>query len=95
MITIDQIQTTFAISLGTSFSVNYAMVRTSAPREYDYGYVIELLSYGKERVVLIPVGSVTYQTERYGSGLYLCSLEDNVPEQWVQEKLLKRLGGDC
>lgn len=57
-------------------------VLTEAPAAYDYGYVIELdANVGKRfgkvvRLVAIPLSHVTYQRQRYSSGLY-SSVIDN------------------
>jgi hypothetical protein len=43
---------------------------TNAPKDYDYGYVIEVEDYDGERVVLVPTDKLPYQTGRYSSGLF-------------------------
>jgi hypothetical protein len=60
----------------------YAPVVTSAPREYDYDYAIELRNTYLEgsvpaRLVLIPGEHLTYQRERYASGLYSSELAEH------------------
>lgn len=53
---------------------NYSLLRTRAPRAYDYDYVIEIGrmdgEFGEERIVAIPKSRVEYQSGRYSSGLY-------------------------
>ena len=57
-------------------SAEYKVIRTSAPKDYDYGYVIELgdapeAKYHKpERLVAMPESRVEYQSGRYSSGLH-------------------------
>jgi hypothetical protein len=52
----------------------YSLLRTRAPRAYDYEYVIEIGrmdgEFGEERIVAIPKSKVEYQSGRYSSGLY-------------------------
>lgn len=53
----------------------YRLLRTSAPKDYDYGYVIEIgtcpgLSGKIDRMVAMPAKSVEYQSGRYSSGLF-------------------------
>lgn len=52
----------------------YSLLRTRAPKNYDYSYVIEIGTmpgeFGEERLVAIPNRSVEYQSGRYSSGLY-------------------------
>lgn len=64
-------ENTYHINIG-SHDVEYALVRTSAPEAYDYGYVIPVPGIGDSdaRFVLIPVESVDYQVSRYMSGMY-------------------------
>lgn len=56
---------------------NYRLVRTTAPKSYDYGYVIEIGVIPAEterdtaRLVAMPRENVEYQTGRYSSGLYI------------------------
>jgi hypothetical protein len=60
----------------------YRLLRTRAPRAYDYGYVIEVgempfrpekneTERDTERLVAIPKESVEYQSGRYASGMYM------------------------
>lgn len=53
---------------------DYSLLRTRAPRDYDYAYVIEIGrmegEFGEERIVAIPKKSVAYQSGRYSSGLH-------------------------
>ena len=53
----------------------YSLLRTSAPVDYDYGYVIEIgtcpgLSGKIDRMVAMPKTRVEYQSGRYSSGLF-------------------------
>jgi hypothetical protein len=56
------------------YSDDYRLVRTTAPKDYDYGYVIEVGTVQgeskTERLVAMPERNVAYQTGRYSSGLY-------------------------
>ena len=53
---------------------NYELLRTRAPQNYDYSYVIEVAKmqgeFGEERLVAIPHESVEYQSGRYSSGMF-------------------------
>jgi len=55
-------------------TAEYAIVRTRAPKDYDYSYCLDIGTVagdrGQERIIAIPKHSVAYQTARYGSGLY-------------------------
>jgi hypothetical protein len=52
----------------------YRLLRTRAPKDYDYGYVIEIGTmqgeFGVERLVAMPEDKVNYQSGRYASGLF-------------------------
>lgn len=52
----------------------FALLRTRAPKEYDYGYIIEIGrmagEFGEERLVACPKRSVEYQSGRYSSGMF-------------------------
>jgi len=52
----------------------FSLLRTRAPKEYDYSYVITIGrmdgEFGEERLVAIPKRSVEYQSGRYSSGMY-------------------------
>lgn len=82
---------TISMSIG-DIKYNYVLVKTNAPKEYDYGYTIPVKSTSKERWVLIPESSFEYQTARYGSGLYFAEVEekDNLLE-YVSQEMFKRL----
>jgi hypothetical protein len=60
---------TEVISLGILSNVNYKLIETNAPVEYDYAYVIPCFKYDDMRLVLIPEESVAYQCGRYASGM--------------------------
>jgi len=57
-------------------SEEYKVLRTSAPKDYDYAYVIELGTFDaekyrkSERLVAMPASRVEYQSGRYSSGLH-------------------------
>lgn len=55
-------------------TANYRLLRTRAPKDYDYGYVIEIGKmqgeFGEERLVAMPQERVNYQSGRYASGMY-------------------------
>jgi hypothetical protein len=52
----------------------YSLLRTRAPKAYDYDYVIDIGTmpgeFGEERLVAIPKRSVEYQSGRYASGMF-------------------------
>jgi hypothetical protein len=52
----------------------FALLRTRAPKAYDYSYVIDIGTmqgeWGEERLVAIPKRSVEYQSGRYSSGMF-------------------------
>lgn len=52
----------------------FSLLRTRAPKDYDYNYVITIGrmdgEFGEERLVAIPKRSVEYQSGRYSSGMY-------------------------
>lgn len=55
------------------YSSQYVLVRTRAPRDYDYGYCVDVGTVGGaciERLVAVPVGKLEYQSGRYSSGMY-------------------------
>jgi hypothetical protein len=56
------------------YSDNYALVRTRAPVDYDYGYCVQVgvvtTEFGEERLVAMPKDRVEYQSGRYGSGMF-------------------------
>lgn len=55
-------------------TAEYRLLRTRAPKSYDYSYVVEVGTmegeFGTERLVAIPRTSVDYQSGRYASGMY-------------------------
>jgi hypothetical protein len=55
-------------------TATFSLLRTRAPKSYDYGYVIDIGTmpgeFGEERLVAIPKRSVEYQSGRYSSGMY-------------------------
>jgi hypothetical protein len=59
---------------------DYRLLRTRAPKAYDYGYCIEIGTmqgeFGEERLVAMPAKSVEYQSGRYMSGMYTPVLID-------------------
>ena len=84
--------TTFKIELGC-FSNEFALVKTTTPKAYDYGYAIEV--YGEdrdERFVLIPVDKLEYQMGRYLSGGF-AAVEDPCDSviEWITERLYAKL----
>jgi hypothetical protein len=56
------------------YSDIYRLLRTRAPREYDYDYVVEVGTmageFGEERLVAMPEDRVEYQSGRYSSGMF-------------------------
>jgi hypothetical protein len=56
------------------YSTQYVLVRTRAPRDYDYGYCVDVGTVGGaaiERLVAVPAGKLEYQSGRYSSGMYM------------------------
>lgn len=55
-------------------TADYSLLRTRAPKAYDYDYVIEVGrvdgEFGEERLVAMPTERVAYQSGRYSSGLF-------------------------
>lgn len=62
---------------------HYSLVETTAPADYDYGYVIPVADVEKTvcgkpgRLLAIPHKSVEYQTGRYMSGLHGARILDS------------------
>lgn len=56
------------------YSDIYRLIRTRAPKSYDYGYCVEVGEMpgesGVERLVALPEDRVEYQSGRYASGMY-------------------------
>ena len=48
----------------------YKLLRTRAPKDYDYGYCVEIGTVGKERLVAMSEDRVEYQSGRYSSGMF-------------------------
>lgn len=52
----------------------YRLLRTRAPKAYDYDYCIDVGTmpgeFGEERLVALPIESVAYQSGRYSSGMF-------------------------
>jgi len=55
-------------------TATFSLLRTRAPKSYDYGYVLEIGrmdgEFGEERLVAMPKKSVDYQSGRYSSGMF-------------------------
>ena len=55
-------------------TATFSLLRTRAPKAYDYSYVIEIGTmpgeFGEERLLAIPKRSVEYQSGRYSSGMF-------------------------
>lgn len=55
-------------------TADYALLRTRAPKAYDYDYCVDIGTmageFGEERLVAMPKRSVEYQSGRYSSGMY-------------------------
>ena len=56
------------------YSNIYKLIRTRAPKDYDYGYCVEVGQVdgmnSTERLVAMPEDKVEYQSGRYSSGMY-------------------------
>lgn len=57
------------------YTEQYALLRTRAPKDYDYGYCVEVGQvageFGDERLVAMPKDRVEYQSGRYSSGMFM------------------------
>lgn len=57
------------------YSEQYTLVRVRAPKDYDYGYCVEVgtvtTEFGEERLVAVPQKSLEYQSGRWGSGMFV------------------------
>lgn len=55
-------------------TAQFSLLRTRAPKVYDYEYVIDIGRMdgesGEERLVAVPKRSVEYQSGRYASGMF-------------------------
>jgi hypothetical protein len=55
-------------------TADYHLLRTRAPKAYDYDYCIDIGTvkgeWGEERLVAMPAKSVEYQSGRYSSGMF-------------------------
>lgn len=55
-------------------SDRYRLLRTRAPKSYDYDYCLDVGTmpgkYGEERLVAVPKEHEGYQSARYSSGMY-------------------------
>ncbi|MHC4237565.1 MAG: hypothetical protein ACYSSM_04840 [Planctomycetota bacterium] len=56
------------------YSEQYALLRTRAPKDYDYAYCVDCGQVeginGPERLVAMPKDRVEYQSGRYSSGMF-------------------------
>jgi hypothetical protein len=56
------------------YSDIYSLIRTRAPKDYDYAYCVDVGRVdgmsSEERLVAMPKDRVTYQSGRYGSGMF-------------------------
>lgn len=56
------------------YSDIYRLVRTRAPKDYDYAYCVDVGRVdgmtSEERLVAMPHDRVEYQSQRYSSGMY-------------------------
>ena len=82
----------FRITLG-SYSRDYCVIQTTAPRSYDYD-AIPLLEYeaseNTTRFILIPTDRIDAQQARYLSGLHGSKIYP-IDEATIREKLADRL----
>ena len=57
------------------YSSVYVLIRTKAPKDYDYGYCVDAGQVagesGTERLVAVPQDKVAYQSGRYESGMFM------------------------
>ena len=77
----------------------FVLVKTNAPKAYDYGGTIELYdgSYADvvERYLLVDAERWTYQQGRNQSGMYTFDMDDDVfDETLAAQALSKRIYGE-
>lgn len=83
------------IQIGT-WTAEYRIFRTTAPREYDAGTTITLYETGSgkqlERMIAVRVEDVEWSLGRYSSGLYTLEDDtDSATEEWATKKILDRI----
>lgn len=95
--------TKIKLQIGT-YTVEFVVMETTAPREYDGFGTLEIYStpgfnHGsaveareRKRIVLVDTEHKTWQVARYGSGLYTAEDCDAL-DTYVQNELLKRIRG--
>ena len=73
-----------------SWRADFILVKTTAPKSYDT--ICDITIYEESlRYVLILKETLAWHQGRYGSGLYMCEVTDDIPEKMIQEKLVKAL----
>jgi hypothetical protein len=79
-----------------TFTDDYVVCRTRAPRAYDYGQTIRVEGErGEDRIVAIPVHDVVVQTGRYASGMYFAApLDEYVDEAAILDAVANKLFRD-
>lgn len=84
----------FTLTLG-DYTKTYILLKTNAPKSYDFGNVIPIQEYTHEdkttRWVLIPKDSVGNQQSRYLSGIFTSEIADELSPGMIGDILFKRL----
>lgn len=78
------------ITIG-SISREYVLRKTNAPRSYDGFHTLTVYQGEKMRLVLIDTRHLEWHQGRYASGLFSCEEADSIPEQYILEKLWKKI----
>jgi len=78
-----------------TFSQEYGLYETRAPRSYDYHGVIQVEESGETRIVAIPEADAPMQTARYQSGMYGVRAFDgeryDAAQEYVVDTIVARL----
>ena len=85
--------TTIAVSIGADTEM-YVLVKTNAPKRYDYPTTHELVPAfvdGGDRWVLVWADRLDFQMPRYWSGLYAAEQSDDLPVADIAARLRERL----
>ena len=72
---------------------SYMVLRTNAPKDYDYPYVIELYDGGDERHILVPTKHVDHQSGRNTSGLFQTHVDVECTKEYVESFIWNRIQG--
>ena len=78
---------------GRNVDVEYVLVKTTAPVEYDSFGSFTVYASGDDRIVMIRTEHADYHKGRYASGLYTYEAQevDQSIGHWIIEKLMDKL----